>query len=389
MSNNEPIAFCRPTIGEEEIRLVTESMRSGWITTGPRTKEFEDLFATRFNRKHSIAVNSATGGLHSVFASLGLKNGDEVLTPSMTWTSAVNVIELCGLKPVFVDVNPATLQIDCDDLESKITPKSRAVIPVHFAGQPFDLDRVNEIAKKHGLTVIEDAAHAIGTYYKGREIGTGRNICVFSFHPIKNITTGEGGIVVLDDDEQAARIKRLKFHGIEKDSWKRYNAPGSMTYDVIEPGFKYNMLDIQASIGLAQMKRLEEFNAVRTQLALRYNELLADIDEIQLPGTVGYDHTHAWHLYIIQVDTDKIGADRDTFVSHLQELKIGVGLHFHPVHIQQYYREKYNISQGFLPNTEKAGSRIVSLPLYPLLAKEQQDRVVSSIKQAIARIKNK
>lgn len=383
------IPFCKPTIGEEEINQVVESMRSGWITTGPKVKEFEEYFAADFGKKHAVAINSATGGFHVALAALGLKPGDEVITSSMTWVSVVNMIEVLGCKSVFVDVDPKTLLPDVQDIARKITPRTKVIIPVHFAGQPADMDEINALAEENNIQVIEDCAHAIETLYKGKRVGGGKNISIFSFHPIKNITTGEGGMVLCDDDELAHRMRILRFHGIEKDSWKRYNSKGSLSYDVVMPGYKYNMLDLQAGIGLAQVKKINEFNEVRTRLALRYNEAFADIEGVEPLASVEYDHKHAWHLYVVKFDLEKLGCTRDDISAMFQDKQIGVGLHFEPVHIQKYFSEKYGFEKGYLPQTEFVGERILSLPLYPLLDDEQQDYIIESVQSIISELMSK
>lgn len=381
MSEPEFIPFCRPTIEEEEIASVVESLRSGWITTGPKVQAFEKLFRDRLRVPHALALNSGTAGLHVLLAAMGLGAGDEVITVSMTWPSTCNDVELLGAKPVFVDVLPGTLLMDPADVERKITARTRAIIPVHYAGAPADLDAIASVAGS--IPVIDDAAHAVGTFYKGVEVGAGRNPAIFSFHPIKNITTGEGGIVTTHDDGLAARMKLLRFHGVNKDSASRYAKAASPRYEVIEPGWKYNMLDLQAALGLEQMKKLERFNAARTELAARYHAAFASVPEIAAPPVPPYSHVHAWHLYIVQVDIDALTIDRDGFMAEMGKLGIGVGLHFTPAHLHRFYREKYGIEAGSLPVTERAGERIVSLPLYPRLTHAEQDRVIAAVKTVV------
>jgi UDP-4-amino-4-deoxy-L-arabinose-oxoglutarate aminotransferase len=381
MSEPEFIPFCRPTIGDEEISSVVESLRSGWITTGPKVAAFEKAFRDRLGVPHAIALNSATAGLHVLLAAMGLGAGDEVITTSLTWPSTVNDAELLGARPVFADVLPGTLLIDPADVKRRITPRTKAIIPVHYAGAPADMDAINAAAGT--VPVIDDAAHALGTSYKGVEIGAGRTAAIFSFHPIKNITTGEGGIVTTRDDKIAESMRLLRFHGVNKDSQSRYAKTASPRYEVIRPGWKYNMLDLQAALGIEQMKKLGRFNGVRTELAARYDVAFADVPEIETPAVPPYAHVHAWHLYVIQVGIDALSIDRDGFMAEMGRRGVGVGLHFTPVHLHRFYREKYGFKAGDLPVTEAAGERIVSLPLYPLLTEVQQDRVIAAVKAVV------
>lgn len=383
MTEPEFLPFCRPTLEDEEISSVVESLRSGWITTGPKVLAFEAQFRERLKVPHAVSVNSATGGLHIALAALDIGPGDEVITTSLTWPSTVNVIELLGAKPVFADVLPGTLLLDPADVARKITPKTRALIPVHYAGAPADMDALEAVIQGRDITLIEDAAHALGTEYKGVEIGAGRHMAVFSFHPIKNITTGEGGMITTHDEKLADRMRRLRFHGVSKDAWSRYSRTASPRYEVVEPGWKYNMLDIQAAIGIEQMKKLDRFNRARTELANRYATLLADVPEVRPLSRASYAHVHAWHLYIVQVDLRVMEKGRDEFMAELGRAGIGVGLHFTPVHLHSFYAGKYGYKLGDLPVTEAAGEAIFSLPLYPRLTHEQQDRVVAAVRHAV------
>jgi len=378
------LPFSRPTIEDDEVAEVVDSLRTGWITTGPKVARFEELFRQRLGMAHAIAVNSATAGLHLAVAALDLRPGDEVIVPPITWAATANVVELCGGRTTFADVDPDTLCLDPEDAARRITARTRAVIPVHYAGQPADLAPLRRLAETHGLALIEDAAHALGTAYRGAEIGASGNPVVFSFHPIKNITTGEGGMILCRDEALADRLRRLRFHGVSKDAWKRYHRGGVPQYDVIEPGYKYNMLDLQAAIGLRQMPKLERFNARRRQLAERYTRLLADLPEIAPLGIVRYPAVHAWHLYVVRLDLSALDIDRNEFMLALQEENIGTGLHFPALHLSQYYRGKYGHTPGQLPHAESAGERILSLPLYPLLSEDDQDDVVEALKRVVA-----
>jgi len=379
------LPFSRPTIGEGEIQGVVECLRSGWLTTGPKTRQFEEEFAQYVGSRYALAVTSGTAGEHLALLALGIGAGDEVITTPMTWASTVNIIVLCGATPVFVDVDARTFNMDVESLRARITDRTRAVIPVHFAGLPCDMDAIAAVAEEHDLTVIEDAAHAVGTLYKNQPVGSISPLTVFSFHPIKNITTGEGGMVTTDDDELAQRIRLLRYHGITRESWHRSGrGEGGAGYDILRPGFKYNMMDIQAAIGLAQLRRLEEFIQRRTALAQLYLERLREVEEIQLPAAeAGYPVRHAWHLFTILVDIDRLTINRFEFMDALKEENIGTGLHFQAVHLHPFYRETFGFQRGDFPHAEYISDRILSLPLFPLMTESDVDDVVRAIKKVI------
>ncbi|NQT86619.1 aminotransferase class I/II-fold pyridoxal phosphate-dependent enzyme [bacterium] len=384
---NTFLKFSHPTLGDDEINEVVDSLRSGWITTGPKVARFEAMFRERLAVKHAIAVNSATAGLHLAVAALDLQPGDEVIIPSLTWAATANVVELCGGRVVFGDVDPETLCLDPEDTARRITDRTRAILPVHYAGQPADLDAFRALAAGRDIAVIEDAAHAVGAVYKDVEIGASGNTVVFSFHPIKNITTGEGGMILCRDDALAERMRLLRFHGVSREARNRYQRGGVPEYDVVEPGFKYNMMDIQAAIGIHQLAKLDAFNARRRELAERYAELLAPVPAIAPLGFAPYNAVHAWHLYIVRLDLDAISLSRGEFMQALQEENIGTGLHFPALHLSSYYREKYGHKPGDLPHAEKAGESIFSLPLYPLLTEDDQDDVVAALERVVAQHK--
>ncbi len=384
MAEPDFLPFCRPTIGDEEIASVVESLKSGWITSGPKVLAFEAAFRDRLKVPHAVALNSATAGLHVALAALGIGPGDEVITTSLTWPSTTNMVELLGATSVFADVLPGTLMIDPEDVRRRITERTRAIVPVHYAGAPADLDALEAVIGDRPIALIEDAAHSLGTFYKGEEIGTRKHTAVFSFHPIKNITTGEGGMVTTRDAEFADRMRTMRFHGVSKDAWSRYGRSASPRYEVIEPGWKYNMLDLQAAIGVEQMKKLERFNGQRTEIAARYAEGLADVPEVRPLESVPYDHVHAWHLYIVRLDLAALSIDRDAFMGELGKRGVGVGLHFTPVHLHRHYAAKYGFKKGDLPHSEAAGEAIFSLPLYPLLTPPMQERVLDAVKQVVA-----
>jgi UDP-4-amino-4-deoxy-L-arabinose-oxoglutarate aminotransferase len=330
----------------------------------------------------AITFNSATAGMHVILAALDLKAGDEVITPSMTFVSTVNMIALRQAVPVFVDVDYGTLNINCDLIEEKITPRTKAIIPVHFAGAPADMDRINALARKHRLVVIEDAAHAVGTYYKGIHAGGFGHAAIFSFHPIKNITTGEGGMVTLNDAELEKKLRLLRFHGIERDAWKRYGKGGNPSYDILEPGYKYNMPDMLAALGLAQLERWRELNARRRLLAGLYLEGLAGIEKLDLPQIPQYDHVHAWHLFIVKIKNDS----RDHFMAKLADYNVGYGLHFPPAHALSYVKQRYAVSDETLPETCRAGAEIISLPLFPDMTDDDVQYVCSAIKEILKNV---
>jgi UDP-4-amino-4-deoxy-L-arabinose-oxoglutarate aminotransferase len=381
---SQPLPFSRPTIEAEEIEAVGAVLRSGWLTTGPRTAEFEALFRERLQVPHAIALSSATAGLHLAVATLDLAPGDEVIVPSLTWASTANVVELCGGRPVFADVDRDTLNLDPEDVKRRLGDRTRAILPVHFAGQPADLDALRALAAERGIPVIEDAAHAVGAAHRGVEIGASGDLVVFSFHPIKNVTTGEGGIVVCRDDARAQRIRLLSFHGVSKNAWSRYERGSPPQYDLLEPGFKYNMMDLQAALGLAQMRKLDRFNRRRAELAARYDALLRGVPELRPLGRVEYPVVHAWHLYIVRLDLDAVRLDRNGFMQALGERGIGTGLHFVPLHLTRWYRERHGHARGDLPATEYNGDRIFSLPLHPGLTDADVDDVVEALRDTIA-----
>lgn len=373
------LPFSRPSIGETEIKGVVACLKSGWITTGAICKTFEDKFLELTGAKQAVTFNSATAGMHLMLKSLKLEEGDEVITPSMTFASTVNMIALHNAKPVFVDIEYSTLNINCDLIEDKITSKTRAIIPVHFAGIPVDMDKINRLARKYRLTVIEDAAHAVGTYYKGIHAGGFGHPAIFSFHPIKNITTGEGGMITLSNAGLEKKLRLMRFHGIERDAWKRYGKGGNPSYDIMEPGYKYNMPDLLAALGLAQMERWKEFNDRRKVLAELYLEGLKGLPKLDLPQVPEYEHTHAWHLFIVKVKD----YPRDDFMEKLADYNIGYGLHFPPAHALSYVRKKVGWAGRSLPETKRAAERIISLPLFPDMTEKDVHYVCRAVKEIL------
>ena len=379
------LPFSRPTIDDAEINEVVDSLRSGWITTGPKVKRFEEEFKAYVGAPFAVPLSSATAGLHLTLLALKIKEGDEIITTPMTFASTVSICVLCGAKPVLVDIEPGTLNIDAAKIREKITERTRAIIPVHFAGQSCDMDPIFALAKEFGITVIEDAAHAAGTEYKGKRIGSFDSISIFSFHPNKNITTGEGGMVCTPDETLAEEVSLLKLHGMSREAWKRFAASGTPNYDIVLPGFKYNMMDIQAAIGIHQLPRLDGFIDRRRDIAAYYSREFADVPELALPAYAPYEQRHAWHLYTPLVRVEKLTVDRDTFMAELKKENIGTGLHYKAIHHHEYYRNTLNIRPGELPNADYASDRILSLPLFPLMSMDDARDVVEGVKTVIAR----
>jgi len=373
------LPFSRPSIGETEISGVVACLKSGWITTGALCKAFEDKFCRLTGAKQAITLNSATAGMHLMLKALKLDEGDEVITPSMTFASTVNMIALHKAKPVFVDIDYGTLNLNCDLIEEKISPKTRAIIPVHFAGVPVDMDKINRLARKYHLTVIEDAAHAVGTCYKGTHAGGFGHPAIFSFHPIKNITTGEGGMITLNSTGLEKKLRLMRFHGIERDAWKRYGKGGNPSYDIMEPGYKYNMPDLLAALGLAQLERWKALNARRQELAGLYLDGLKGLRKLDLPQVPEYNHTHAWHLFIVKIKE----YPRDAFMEKLADYNIGYGLHFPPAHALSYVRKKYGGTGRSLPETKRAAQRIISLPLFPDMTEDDVQYVCKAVKEIL------
>jgi UDP-4-amino-4-deoxy-L-arabinose-oxoglutarate aminotransferase len=378
------LPFSRPSITEEEIAAVDEVLRSGWITTGPKSAEFEKRFCEYVGCKGAVALSSATAGMHLMFHALGIGPGDEVITPSMTWVSTVNHIVLAGGTPVFADIDRDTLMVSGETIKECLTSRTRLVVPVHFAGAPAHMEPIRQLADDRGIPVVEDAAHALGTEYMGERIGRSGS-SIFSFHPIKNITTGEGGMFCSDDRSLADRIRRLKFHGLGADAYDRNTQGRSPQAQVLEPGYKYNMTDISAALGLSQLKRIDAFNRKRKQLVMQYRERLREIDEILPLSDPFYPIKHAWHLFIVRLDTDRAGMSRDDFMAQLKERNIGTGLHFRAVHLQKYYMESMGTGRGMLPHTEWNSDRICSLPLFPEMTGEDVGDVVDAIKEVLRR----
>ncbi|MFA0085855.1 UDP-4-amino-4-deoxy-L-arabinose--oxoglutarate aminotransferase [Vibrio sp. 10N.286.49.C2] len=380
------LPLCRPAVDENDIQAVVDVLRSGWITTGPKNADLEKKISTYTGAPQAVALSSATAGMHLVLLALGIGPGDEVITPSLTWVSTINMITLVGAKPVFVDVDAETLMTDAEKIAPLITDKTKLIVPVHYAGASLDLDPIYALGEQHGIPVVEDAAHALGAEYKGQPIGS-RGTCLFSMHAIKNVTTAEGGVMTTFDSELADKIRRLKFHGLGVDAFDRETQGRAPQAEVIEPGFKYNMPDICAVLALGQMDRIADITQARTDLALNYRAKLSSLKGVTPLGLASHDHKHCWHLMIVRIDPAQAGLTRDELIAKLKEKGIGAGIHFKACHTQKYYRENYADKFGAitpnLANTERNSDQICSLPLFPDMTQEDVARVVNAVSEII------
>jgi dTDP-4-amino-4,6-dideoxygalactose transaminase len=379
---NTPLPFHRPWIDDDEIAEVVDTLRSGWLTMGPKTLQFEEQFAAYVGAKYAIAVNSATAGLHLALDAVGVGPGDEVITSPYTFTSTAAVVVHLKATPVFVDVRPDTLTIDPLQVQAKITRRTKAVIPVHLAGLPCEMDPLLELGSTHGLRIIEDAAHALPASYKARRVGSIGDLTVFSFYATKNITTGEGGMVTTDDATLAGHLRTRRLHGISRDAWKRYTAEGNWYYEVDYPGYKYNMTDLNAALGLQQLRKADRFHGVRGYYANLYQLGLSDMPELTLPETPP-EVQHAWHLYLIRLNPDLLTIDRNTFFQLLRQENIGASVHFIPLHIQPYYRNTFGYKPEDFPNALRAYECVISLPLYPRMSEADVWDVIRAVRRIV------
>lgn len=379
------LPFALPEIGDEEIAEVIDTLKSGWVTTGPKARRFEQDFAAFLDEPgiEAIAVNSATAGLHLALEALGIGPGDEVITTTHTFTATAEVVRYLGADVRLVDIDPATLNIDPAAIEAAITPRTKAILPVHFAGLAVDMDAVLAIARHHGLKVVEDAAHALPTTHGGRLVGTlGSDITVFSFYANKTITTGEGGMAVTRDPALAARMKVMRLHGINRDAFDRFTAKvPSWYYEIVAPGFKYNLTDIAAAMGIHQLKRAQGFQQKRAQLAALYDELLADLPLI-LPPRPAAGEVHSWHLYVLRL-TDDTPIGRDALIEALYAAGIGCSVHYIPLHLHPYWRERYDLQAADYPHSQHAYERMLSVPLYTRMTEDDVRRVAAALRQAL------
>jgi len=376
------LPFALPEIGEDEINEVVDTLRSGWVTTGPKAKRFEQAFADYLGEPQieCIAVNSATAGLHLALEALGIGPGDEVITTTHTFTATAEVVRYLGADVVLVDIDPATLNIDPKLVEAAITPRTRCIVPVHYAGLAVDMIAILDIARKHGLRVVEDAAHALPTTLEKELIGTmGSDATVFSFYANKTMTTGEGGMLVMRNAELAKRARVMRLHGMNRDAFDRFTAKTpSWYYEIVAPGFKYNLTDIAAALGLHQLKRITAFQARREQIAQAYNEAFADLPLILPPQPIEGD-THSWHLYVLRL-SDELPMERDVFIERLFALGIGCSVHYIPLHLHPYWRERYDLRPEQFPHSQKAFERCVSIPLYTAMTDADVQRVIAAVR---------
>jgi dTDP-4-amino-4,6-dideoxygalactose transaminase len=372
------LPFHRALIEEEEINAVLDVLHSGWLTTGPRVREFESTFARYVGSAHGVAVSSCTAALHLALAAIGIGEGDEVILPTMTFASSGNAVLYLRARPVLVDCGRETFHIDPEQIEKAVTSRTRAILPVHYAGYACDMDAILAIARRHNLKVVEDAAHALPAGYKNKMIGAIGDITCFSFYATKTVTTGEGGMLTTENSEFAERMRRLSLHGISKDAWKRYTAEGSWRYDILETGYKYNMTDLVASIGIAQLAKCDAMCARRRLIAERYNQALASLDACETPCTPA-DSQHAWHLYVLQVTPSVLSIDRNRVIEELKARGIGTSVHFIPLHLHTLYRQELGYRRGHFPNAEERFERAISLPIYPSMTEEDSGRVIEAL----------
>jgi len=383
-SPDEFLPFARPAIDAADIAAVVEALESGWITSGAKVKQLEQQMIELTGCKCAVAVSSATAGMHLALHGLGIGPGDEVITPSMTWVSTINLITLSGATPIFVDVDRDTLMVTAAAIENAITPQTRLIIPVHYAGAPLDLEPLREISDKHDIPLLEDAAHALGSSYKGQMIGQS-GTAIFSFQAIKNVTTAEGGVICTDDEVLAERLRRLRFHGLSSDAFDRKTHGRLATAQVIEPGYKYNLPDMNACLGLGQLDRLDEINRARSELAAAYLQSFEHTTALLPLALPIYEFKHAWHLFIVRLDIDQMQLSRDEFLAELKSLQIGSGVHFLAAHQHKFYQETLHVAAGSLENTDWNSERILTLPLFPGMRQHDIDRVVSGAEEIVSR----
>lgn len=376
------LPFHVPDIDEKEIEAVAETLRSGWLTTGPRVKQFEEEFARSIGAGHAVAVNSGTAALHLAVEAAEVTEGDEVIIPTMTFAATAEVVLYCKARPVLVDCRRDTMNLDPAQIEQAITSKTKAIIPVHIGGQPCEMDRILEIAKPYHLKVIEDAAHALPARYQGKMVGTIGDITCFSFYATKTLTTAEGGMATTENPAWAERMRIMSLHGISRDAWKRYAAEGSWYYEILYPGYKYNLTDIAAAIGIQQLKKYDRFWETRQHYATLYNKGFADVPEIIVPH-VAEDVQHAWHLYLIQLDLERLRIGRNEFIELLKAENIGTSVHFIPLHLHPYYRDAFGYRPENFPNASAVFDRIISLPIYSKMTEADVEDVIETVRTIV------
>lgn len=378
------LIFGNPLIEEDEIAEVVASLRSGWIGTGPKVQRFEEMFRDFSGARFALALNSCTAALHLSMLAIGIQAGDEVIVPTMTFAATANAVIHAGGRPVMVDCQRETMNMDPEEVERKITGKTRAIIPVHFAGRPCEMDKIMAIARRHRLHMVEDCAHAIEAEFQGKRVGTFGGLGCYSFYVTKNIITGEGGMVVTDNDEYAARIQTLGLHGLSRDAWKRFSDEGYKHYQVVEAGFKYNMMDLQAAIGIHQLPRIDRYWQRRKEIWHAYNNAFHELP-VFLPAAVPAGSKHAYHLYTLLLDTNRLGISRDQFLEQMTKANIGVGVHYIALHLHPYYQQTYGYKRGDFPNSEWISERTVSLPLSPKLSDGDVADVIAAVAKLLKR----
>lgn len=383
MAEKPFIPFHRPSVGQEELEAVQRVLASGWLTTGPVTQEFERQFAEFVGCRYALAVNSATAALQLSMDSIGVGPGDEVLVPTYTFAATAAVVIHAGARPVFCDSMKNGFNMCPGDAERRITAKTKAIVPVHIAGQPCDLGRIQTLATKYGVQVIEDAAHALPASYNGKRVGAISELTAFSFYATKTISTGEGGMFTTDNEEYAQRATKMRLHGISGDAWKRYAKEGSWFYDVQYAGYKMNMCDVLAAIGCAQLAKCERFWQRRRAIANFYSDNFSSFEGLQVPALGHSDTEHSWHLYILRIRPELLALTRNDFIRELKERGIGTSVHFIPLHLHSLYTQKYGCNRGDFPNAEDAYSRCISLPIFPDMTDEEVERVVSCVKDVV------
>jgi perosamine synthetase len=376
------VPFHRPSIGEEEIAEVVDTLRSGWLTSGPKVARFQREFAAAVSARHAVAVNSATAALHLALEAVGVRAGDEVIIPTYTFTATGEVVTYLGGRPVLADCRADTLNVDVSTIESRITSRTRAIVPVHVAGQVCDMEPILDLARARGLAVVEDAAHALPATYKGRPVGTLGDATAFSFYATKTITTGEGGMVTTERDDYASRIKLMSLHGLSGDAWNRYSAKGHWYYEVTDFGFKYNMTDVAAALGLRQLERMSTFQQRREAIARRYTDSLSDLDTCFVPRDTGLG-VHAWHLYILEFNLPALHVGRDRILESLGTKGVGTSVHFIPLHLHPAYRRAYGYAPGDFPAAETAFERACSLPIYPAMTDADVSHVIEAVRTTL------
>jgi dTDP-4-amino-4,6-dideoxygalactose transaminase len=377
------LIFGSPAIEEAEIAEVVATLRSGWIGTGPRVARFEEMFGEFIGARHAVALSSCTAALHLSMLASGVKAGDEVITTPMTFCATANSIVHAGARPVFADVDPNTGNIDPDQIEAAITPMTTAIVPVHYGGRPCEMDRIEAISRRHGLLLIEDAAHATGAAWKGRNVGTIGDAGCFSFYVTKNVVTGEGGMVTTDSPDLATRIRTYGLHGMSQDAWPRFSVERFQHYQVLLPGYKYNMTDVQAALGIHQLARIAQQQKRRSEIWSRYDEALESLP-VTRPAAIGADMLHARHLYSILIRTEEVGKTRDQILDELIGHRIGTGVHYLPLHHHPYYRDAFGYREGDFPNAEYIGARTLSLPLSGKLTDSDVDDVIDALHKVLS-----